>query len=185
MLAAGDLEVDRDDEGLGRFLAPRGAKRVHHPVVRPGEDVVELGVGSEPVNAGRIHQPLAGRLLHLFGEVIRAADREKVPRRRRPAVGSSIKVDVMQRSGGDRLIPPVFARPGRRRGGGAVVVAALLVLQLVLRRAHSSIFPFSGEGFSLSRRRRWKLRRENYTRTNSQIRVECEWDFWGLKLGEG
>lgn len=45
-------------------------QRVHHTVVGSGEDVVEFGSGSEPVNACGLQEPWAGWGFLFFGEVV-------------------------------------------------------------------------------------------------------------------
>lgn len=77
MVAAGDLKIDRDYERFRRLFAVfRGTQSVHDAIIGSSEDVVEFRVGSEPINAGRIHQPLAGGDFSLFGGVIRSTEGE-------------------------------------------------------------------------------------------------------------
>lgn len=147
VLAAGDLEIHRDDEGLRRAL--RGAERVHDAVVAARKEVVELAVGSHPINASGIEEPLAGGSFALFGRVIRSADGEEVAGRRGPAVGSGVEIHVFQGSAVDRFLPPIF-HGGRGRGRALGVVVHLHVF----RRAHSTVVD------TLSRRRSRKLRRD-------------------------
>lgn len=101
-LAAGDLEIDCDDEGFERAAEGVGAAEGGgDAVVRTGEYVVEAGGGAEPVDACGLEEPVAGGGFLAAREVGAAADSEEVAGGRGPAIGSGVEVDVAEGSAVD------------------------------------------------------------------------------------
>nr|GMD26514.1 peroxidase 46-like [Ipomoea batatas] len=133
VLTPRDLEVHGEHERLPRLpLRLRSPQRVHDTVIGPGQDVVELRAGSEPVHPSRLQKPFPRWHFRLFSKIVRRSQMEKVSRRRRPAVGSVVQIHALQRSSANRLFLPVPANC-RRRGGA---VSGEFLLLFLLGRAH-------------------------------------------------
>lgn len=111
MASGRHLEVYGKDEGvLGEAEGVGFVEGGRYAVVGTGEDVVEAGLGTEPVNTGWAEEVVGRGGLLCGGEVGTATEVEEVAWRGCPAVGALFEVDAGERSAGGALLNPVVSR---------------------------------------------------------------------------
>lgn len=108
VLPTRDLDIHGEDEGLlGPIQRLSFAKRVSHAVIGASEYVVEFGSRTEPVEAGRLEEPVTGGRFLLSGKIIFGSQREEVSGGRSPAVGAMMEVHMSERSAVDGFLSPI------------------------------------------------------------------------------